>query len=114
MTNDEYRQLYDEFTEGKKELINKFYKINSEVSQTISLPEMFSGRWMVYNPQKSIVQDGIYLTARIQIGGYIYTMLNEYKDGDWQVRCLDGGYTIAYKEITKEEFRELVKNKFEE
>jgi hypothetical protein len=108
MTNDEYRQLYDEFTEGKKELINKFYKINSEVNQTISLPEMFSDRWKVYTPQKSIISDGIYLTARIQTGGFIYTMLNQFKDGEWQGRCLDGGYTIAYQEITKEEFKELI------
>ena len=113
MTNEDYRQLYNEFTEGKKELIEKFYNISKITTQSLSLPTIFSGRWMVYNPQKSIVQDGIYLTARIQIGGYIYTMLNEYKDGEWQGRCLDGGYTIAYQEITKEEFREFVKSKME-
>ena len=47
------------------------------------------------------------------VGGHIYTMLNEYKDGEWQGRCLDGGYTIAYQEITKEEFKELCNKTFE-
>ena len=113
MTKEDYIQLYNEFTEGKKELIEKFYNISKIVTQSLSLPTMFSGRWMVYNPQKSLVQDGIYLIARIQIGGHIYTMLNEYKDGEWQGRCLDGGYTIAYQEITKEEFKELCNKTFE-
>lgn len=44
MTNEDYRQLYNEFTEGKKELIEKFYNISKIVTQSLSLPIMFSGR----------------------------------------------------------------------
>ena len=114
MTNEDYTELYNELTEGKKELVEKFYRAsNKHTSETITLPKMFQGRWMVYHPDKSTIENGIYLTARIQIGGYIYTMLNEYKDGEWQGRCLDGGYTIAYQEITKEEFREFCNKTFE-
>ena len=31
----------------------RFYNISKIVTQSLSLPTMFSGRWMVYNPQKS-------------------------------------------------------------
>ena len=45
-------------------------------------------------------------------------MLNEYKNGSWQIECLDGGYTIAFMEITKEEFEEefeeYIKNNLKE
>ena len=98
--------------ELQEELVEKFYSAsNKHTSETITLPKMFQSRWMVYHPDKSNIENGIYLTARIQIGGHIYTMINEYKDGEWVGRCLDGGYTIAYQEITKEEFREFVKSK---
>lgn len=112
MTNQDYTTLYNELTEGKKELVEIFYLASNKcTSRTSTLPKMFPGQWMVYRPDKSTIENGIYLTARIQMGGFINTMLNEYKDGEWIGRCLDGGYTIAYQEITKEEFREFVKNK---
>lgn len=114
MTKEDYIELYNELTKCEKELVEKFYSAsNKHTRETITLPKMFQGRWKVYHPDKSTIENGIYLTVRIQIGGYIYTMLNEYKDGEWQGRCLDGGYTIAYQEITKEEFRELCNKTFE-
>ena len=48
-----------------------------------------------YGPKK----DGTYLTIRCGSGG-IYTMLNEYKDGQWMVQCTDGSDTIAYSKET--------------
>jgi hypothetical protein len=109
MTNEEYTELYNEFTEGKKELIEKFFIASNKLTrENNTLPKIFQSLWMVYHPDKSNIVNGMYLTARIQVGGCICTMLNEYKDGEWQGRCLDGGYIIAYKEITKEEFRELI------
>lgn len=112
MTNQDYTELYNELTEGKKELVERFYLASNKcTSRTSTLPKMFSKQWMVYHAGKSTIENGIYLTARIQTGGYIYTMMNEYKNGEWIGRCLDGGYTIAYQEITKEEFREFVKSK---
>ena len=109
MTNEDYTELYNEFTEVKKELIEKFFSAsNKHTREIITLPKIFQGRWMVYHPDKSNIVNGVYLTARIQMGGCVFTMLNEYKDGEWQGRCLDGGYIIAYQEITKEEFRELI------
>ena len=41
-------------------------------------------------------EEGIYLTIRCGFTG-IYTMLNEWKDGEWQVECADGSTTIAYR-----------------
>jgi hypothetical protein len=40
-------------------------------------------------------EDGWYLTIRCGFPG-IYTVLNEWKDGRWQMECADGSYTIAY------------------
>lgn len=45
-------------------------------------------------------EDGWYLTIRCGFQG-IYTVLNEWKDGCWQMKCADGSYTIAY---SKEKF----------
>ncbi len=44
-----------------------------------------------YNPK----EDGIYLTIRCGLTG-IYTKVNEWKDGKWQMGILDGSTTIAY------------------
>ena len=40
-------------------------------------------------------EDGIYLTIRCGLSG-IYTAVNEWKDGKWQMSVLDGSTTIAY------------------
>ena len=40
-------------------------------------------------------EDGIYLTIRCGFTG-IYTSVNEWKDGNWQMNILDGSTTIAY------------------
>ena len=40
-------------------------------------------------------EDGIYLTIRCGLTG-IYTNINEWKDGKWQMNVLDGSTTIAY------------------
>ena len=40
-------------------------------------------------------EDGIYLTIRCGLTG-IYTKVNEWKDGKWQMGILDGSTTIAY------------------
>lgn len=40
-------------------------------------------------------EDGIYLTIRCGLTG-IYTHVNEWKDGKWQMGILDGSTTIAY------------------
>jgi len=40
-------------------------------------------------------EDGMYLTIRCGLTG-IYTSVNEWKDGNWQMNILDGSTTIAY------------------
>lgn len=41
-------------------------------------------------------EDGIYVTIRCGLTG-IYTVLNEWKNGEWQMESLDGSTTIAYR-----------------
>ena len=41
-------------------------------------------------------EDGVYLTIRCGLSG-IYTVLNEWKNGEWQMESLDGSTTIAYR-----------------
>lgn len=41
------------------------------------------------------IDNGFYLTIRCGYSG-IYTMVNEWKNGDWQTKLLDGSQTIAY------------------
>lgn len=41
------------------------------------------------------LNDGFYLTIRCGLTG-IYTVVNEWKDGDWCMGILDGSETIAY------------------
>lgn len=40
-------------------------------------------------------EDGFYLTIRCGLSG-IYTRVNQWKDGKWQMEILDGSTTIAY------------------
>ena len=68
----------------------------------------FNGEYKLakYPPQK----DGYYVTVKCGLGG-IYTHLNEWKDGKWQVLATDDSDVIAYleKEITQEEVEEWYK-----
>lgn len=58
-----------------------------------------------YHLRKEI-PDGIYLTIRCGLPG-IYTCINEMKDNKWQMECLDGSTTIAYRALKEgEEFDE--------
>lgn len=103
MTSLEYSDLY-KASNNKEAILNARKEI--EVISFLPFIPQLSNQWKVFHENRPPV-DGIYLTARIRLGGSISTMLNEYKDGNWTGRCLDGGYTIAYQEITKEEFKEL-------
>ena len=58
----------------------------------IPLPSDFK----VIRPGREI-SDGFYLTLRIR-NGCMYQMLNEMRDGNWQVKVLDNSETIMYKE----------------
>lgn len=51
-----------------------------------------------YNKRQNIDEDKVYLTIRAGLGG-IYTMINTYKNGDWETQVLDGSKTIYYKEF---------------
>ena len=44
-------------------------------------------------------EEGIYVTLRCGLTG-IYQMLNEWKDGKWQIEITDGSATIAYSRKT--------------
>ena len=50
----------------------------------------------VVRPGREIA-DGFYLTLRVR-SGCMYQMLNEMRDGHWQVQVLDNSETIMYKE----------------
>ena len=52
--------------------------------------------------ERLTVENGTYLTIRCGLGG-IYTVINEMKDNHWQVECLDGSTTIAYRPLKDEE-----------
>ena len=40
-------------------------------------------------------EDGMYITIRCGFSG-IYQTLDQYEDGEWQLRVLDGSKVIAY------------------
>ena len=40
-------------------------------------------------------ENGMYITIRCGLSG-IYQTLDQYKDGEWQLRVLDGSKVIAY------------------
>lgn len=44
---------------------------------------------------KTVLENGFYLTIRCGLTG-IYTTVNEWKDGEWMLKILDGSTTIAY------------------
>ena len=48
-----------------------------------------------YKLGRSFPDDGFYLTIRCGLSG-IYTMVNEFKNGKWQIGVLDNSDTIAY------------------
>lgn len=50
-----------------------------------------------YPPTK----EGYYVTLRCGLSG-IYQVLNQWKDGKWQMQVLDGSDTIAYSRETVE------------
>lgn len=51
-----------------------------------------------YKEGRVIDESKIYLTVRAGLSG-IYTMINTYKDGNWEMQVLDGSKTIYYKEF---------------
>lgn len=44
-------------------------------------------------------EEGYYMTIRCGFSG-IYYHLDEWKEGKWQVRILDGSYVVAYSRET--------------
>lgn len=109
MTHQEYIDLYNKYTDkDKKVTIEKFYDISKRFEVNDRLPMIYpiENHWKVYRNQ--CIPDGIYVTARIQLNGGINTMLNEFKDNAWVGQCPDGGYVIAYKEVSKEQFEKLI------
>ncbi len=69
----------------------------------------FKGEYKLakYPPEK----EGYYITVKCGLGG-IYTHLNEWKDGKWQVLATDDSDVIAYsrEQITKEEVEKWCRN----
>lgn len=57
-----------------------------------------------------VLEDGIYLTIRSGLGG-IYTALDEWKDGQFQLRVLDASKVIAFRPLTDEEKEQETKLK---
>ena len=57
-------------------------------------------------------KEGYYMTIRCGFGG-IYTCLNEWKDGRWQVEVADASRTIAYsrEQIPKDEVNKWAREK---
>ena len=52
-----------------------------------------------FHEGRTELEDGVnYVTIRCGLCG-IYTCLNEWKDGHWYAKCLDGSTTIAYREL---------------
>lgn len=60
-------------------------------------------------------EDGYYMTIRCGLNG-IYTCLDEWKNGNWQVGVLDDSNVIAYskEQISKEEVKNWANAKLEE
>ncbi len=56
------------------------------------------------------VKEGYYITVKCGLGG-IYTRLNEWKDGKWQVQATDDSDVIAFSrnQVSKEEVEEWCK-----
>lgn len=60
-------------------------------------------------------EDGYYITIRCGLGG-IYTHLDEYKDGKWQLGIADDSNVIAYQRnpLPREEVNKWFKAKLEQ
>lgn len=73
----------------------------------------FNGEWKPNHLVPKV--DGYYMTIRCGLGG-IYTQLDEFRDGGWQVKVLDNSSVIAYskEQITDEQvqewYNEIMKN----
>lgn len=69
----------------------------------------FDGEWKLakYPP----TEDGYYMTIRCGLSG-IYTCLDEFKDGKWQVGVFDDSSVIVYtkEQVTKEAVKEWSDN----
>lgn len=101
MTKEEFNQYYEENISDVYRLHNILKKLNNDI--------MNDNSWKLYKDlyaERGIIPDGIYLTIRAGLGGHIYTMENEMKDGKWLYQVTDGSYTIFYKELTFEMLKE--------
>lgn len=70
----------------------------------------FNGEWKPANHSPN--KEGFYITIRCGLSG-IYTILNEWKNNDWQINVLDASTTIAYSRelIPKEDVDEWCEEK---
>ena len=77
-----------------KEQIERKLRELSQWDNEIKIP--LPSDFKIIRPGREIA-DGFYLTLRIR-NGCIYQLLNEMRDGNWQVKVLDDSETIMYKE----------------
>jgi hypothetical protein len=72
----------------------------------------FNGEWKLAKYPPTV--DGCYMTIRCGLSG-IYTHLDEWKDGSWQIGITDASDVIAYSRqlISKEDVEKMCREKLE-
>ncbi len=79
-------------------------EVNERTKKTLELIKSYEktifdfgdSEFKPFRKGRTYLEDGFYLTIRCGLGG-IYTCLNEWKSGEWQMNILDDSETIAYK-----------------
>lgn len=85
----------------EKECLSRLIKFLDTFKTEIKLGE----RWKVYKEDKKVA-DGYYITLRFN-GSSCYSVVDEMKDGRFQLRVMDDSFVIGFRELTKEDQERL-------
>lgn len=79
--------------------IDEIYEIMEKARTKIF--DRHKSDWKYYKKGIKVDENLVYVTINAGLGG-IYTMINTFKNGDWETKVLDDSITIYYKEYKEE------------
>ena len=94
---------------GSFDTLNSFVQAEVEFERyTTENEEPSAYKWKLIRPNEELnIKDGFYLTKRISLGGRIRNYVNEWRDNKWQDEMADGGFNVAYRDITDEDLKKF-------
>lgn len=95
--SEEHFEIPEEVKRNRDDKFAAFYEFSRSWKRNFLDLRSLEGTWKIFKESKGWKpeKNGTYKTIRAGLSG-IYSMLNEWKDGDWLCRVADASYTIYF------------------